>query len=275
MTRVELEGPRTAEGRSSLDAMPEFLERYLLPLVVSLTTLIVFTNPMSFDWTQRITGGLVLVFGAYFAAHTIHKMNRLVVVDPARQTVLSGPTGSAGLVPPEAKFPPGPRWQRVGDPRIDEILEQLNDATPAPKDGALWKILSPLFDRDAFNPQILEGDWDRAFFVYAKTRQIISAYRPSFTDPHDRDCLKQIEDITADLHNEIGISYRQFDPKFSPDEHSERYLDNKSLFLSMLPQHRVNPYNYIPWNREKVEIEDRVRELNTRFQVTAGQSTPE
>ena len=38
--------------------MPVFLEKFLLPLAVALVVLIAGTNPMRFDWTQRITGSL-------------------------------------------------------------------------------------------------------------------------------------------------------------------------------------------------------------------------
>lgn len=55
--------------------MPVFLEKYLLQVVVTLTVLVVFVNPMRFDWTQRITGGLALCFFAYFLSHTLHKLN--------------------------------------------------------------------------------------------------------------------------------------------------------------------------------------------------------
>ena len=53
-----------------------FIERYLLPITAALTVLIVTTNPMKFDWTQRITGGLALLFASYFLAHTAQVKNR-------------------------------------------------------------------------------------------------------------------------------------------------------------------------------------------------------
>ena len=55
--------------------MPVFLERYLLPITAGLTIIVVFTNPMKFDWTQRISGGLALVFISYFFAHTVYLNN--------------------------------------------------------------------------------------------------------------------------------------------------------------------------------------------------------
>jgi hypothetical protein len=53
-----------------------FIERYLLAITAGLTVLIVASNPMKFDWTQRITGALALVFASYFFAHTAQIKNR-------------------------------------------------------------------------------------------------------------------------------------------------------------------------------------------------------
>lgn len=55
--------------------------------MVALTVLITFTNPMNFDWTQRITGGLALLFAAYFFAHTVHRTNQLKNATPIAQSV--------------------------------------------------------------------------------------------------------------------------------------------------------------------------------------------
>jgi hypothetical protein len=55
--------------------VPVFLEKYLLPLATALTVLVVFTNPMNFDWAQRTTAGLAVFFAACFVAHTVHKLN--------------------------------------------------------------------------------------------------------------------------------------------------------------------------------------------------------
>jgi hypothetical protein len=53
--------------------VPVFLELYLLPVTAALTVIVIVTNPMGFDWRQRITGGAALVFASYFVAHTVHK----------------------------------------------------------------------------------------------------------------------------------------------------------------------------------------------------------
>ena len=48
-----------------------FVEKYLLSITAALTVLLIATNPMKFDWRQRIAGALALIFGSYFCAHTM------------------------------------------------------------------------------------------------------------------------------------------------------------------------------------------------------------
>jgi hypothetical protein len=53
-----------------------FLERFVLSAFAGAVLILVLTNPMRFDWTQRITGAVGLLFLAYFAAHTAHLLNQ-------------------------------------------------------------------------------------------------------------------------------------------------------------------------------------------------------
>jgi hypothetical protein len=53
--------------------VPVFLKNYLLQIFYALTISVIFTNPMSLDWTQRITFGLALMLAAYGVAHTVYK----------------------------------------------------------------------------------------------------------------------------------------------------------------------------------------------------------
>ena len=80
-------------------SVPVFLERYLLPVAATLTVLVVFTNPMNFDWTQRITGALALIFAAYFIAHTVHK-------HPAKPSPAASDSAVGTLVPDGTIQPP-------------------------------------------------------------------------------------------------------------------------------------------------------------------------
>lgn len=74
--------------------MPVFLERYVLAVAAALTVLVVVTNPMGFDWKQRISGGLALVLVAYFVGHTVYKTNRESKTSVAnQQTTLTAPDG--------------------------------------------------------------------------------------------------------------------------------------------------------------------------------------
>jgi hypothetical protein len=56
-------------------AVPVFLERGFIALCVTAIVVILFTNPMKFDTTQKVTACLGLLCFAYFAAHTVHLHN--------------------------------------------------------------------------------------------------------------------------------------------------------------------------------------------------------
>jgi hypothetical protein len=66
---------RLIRGLGSETPVPVFLEKYLLPVTATLTVWLTFANPMGLDWNQRVSGGLALLFAAYFIGHTVHRMN--------------------------------------------------------------------------------------------------------------------------------------------------------------------------------------------------------
>lgn len=53
--------------------MPLFLERFILPVCVTVAVLLAITNPMGLDSHQRISGVIAVVAIAYFTAHSLHK----------------------------------------------------------------------------------------------------------------------------------------------------------------------------------------------------------
>src|SRR6266480_134956 len=55
--------------------VPIFIERFVLPICAAACLLLVVTNPMDFDWKQRISGSLAIIFTAYFASHTLYRRN--------------------------------------------------------------------------------------------------------------------------------------------------------------------------------------------------------
>jgi hypothetical protein len=73
-----------------------FFEKILAPLVVALMVLI-FTNPMRFDWTQRITGAMAILFACFFIAHTLEKSKEAPKAMKLTAAV-AGPKGE--LIPP-------------------------------------------------------------------------------------------------------------------------------------------------------------------------------
>lgn len=57
-------------------SVPVFLEKFILPLFAAAVILLAVTNPMGFDWRQRVSGSLALILAAYFVAHTVHLSNQ-------------------------------------------------------------------------------------------------------------------------------------------------------------------------------------------------------
>jgi hypothetical protein len=70
-------------------SMNVFAKEFILPLGVIVIGLLIFTNPMNFDWTQRLTGAACIFFGAYFVSHTLEKANRAGSITPATASVLA------------------------------------------------------------------------------------------------------------------------------------------------------------------------------------------
>jgi hypothetical protein len=53
--------------------MPIFLERYLLPVLATMTIGVILLNPFKFDRTQQITLAICIVALAYFVGHTLER----------------------------------------------------------------------------------------------------------------------------------------------------------------------------------------------------------
>lgn len=72
--------------------MPVFIERFLLPLLVSIVVLFTISNVFKLDWHQRVSFALAVLFLAYFISHTVHKKAK---ADPRLPELTS--------VPPESR----------------------------------------------------------------------------------------------------------------------------------------------------------------------------
>jgi hypothetical protein len=66
--------------------VPIFFERFLLPVAAAIVVLVAITNPMGFDWQQRISGALAVVFIAYFVAHSLHLHNQAKTSKPEKDS---------------------------------------------------------------------------------------------------------------------------------------------------------------------------------------------
>jgi hypothetical protein len=103
-------------------AVPVFIERFLLPVFAAVLILLAFSNPMNFDWTQRITLGVALLLIAYFLAHTLHLHN-------TKEKELAKPITPVDS-PPSAQSPaPAPDFKGTFLTRVIGRPESNSDAT--------------------------------------------------------------------------------------------------------------------------------------------------
>ena len=58
--------------------MPVFLERYVLPVLATVTTALVSLNPMNFDWSSRIALFIGVLAFAYLLSHQLHLRNEAI-----------------------------------------------------------------------------------------------------------------------------------------------------------------------------------------------------
>lgn len=63
-------------------AMPIFVERVVLVILAAGVVAVMYSNPMRFDITQRVTLSLSLLFLAYFFSHTIYKWQHSAATPP-------------------------------------------------------------------------------------------------------------------------------------------------------------------------------------------------
>lgn len=68
--------------------MNMFIEKIVFPLIVILLGILIYYNPMKFDWTQRITLSLAILLICYFITHTLEKKNKSQPSTIASQSVL-------------------------------------------------------------------------------------------------------------------------------------------------------------------------------------------
>src|ERR1039458_1988835 len=75
--------------------MPIFLQRFVLPILAFLVTGICLLNPWKWDWQQRLSLCLGVIFLAYFFAYTSFRGQPATVQIPAPVVEPSQKTGNA------------------------------------------------------------------------------------------------------------------------------------------------------------------------------------
>jgi hypothetical protein len=147
-----------------------FLERYVLAVTAALTVLMVATNPMGFDWKQRISGGLALVLFAYFVGHTVYKASREVKTSVVDQQTIVTPNSARA---PE-KSAQSPHEQHAGEDSMKSVA--------APSDS-----IQRLRGSDGIRPLREDQQIDNSQVTAIKNPRILfaSALWKGSRDPHE------------------------------------------------------------------------------------------
>jgi hypothetical protein len=105
--------------------MPVFLERYVLPILVTLTVGVCVFNPWKWDWHQRISFLLGVAFLAYFFSYTSH-----------HSKATSQSSGAAMSAVPSVNTTMGPQSPIMPDNRGNVTIsnDDSKPKDPPPKD---------------------------------------------------------------------------------------------------------------------------------------------
>jgi hypothetical protein len=71
-------------------SVPVFLEKYVLPVLATVTTALVFMNPMKFDWSSRIALFIGVLAIAYLLSHQLHLRNEAIRTGTAPTNAAAG-----------------------------------------------------------------------------------------------------------------------------------------------------------------------------------------
>jgi hypothetical protein len=63
------------------------LEKIVLPILATAVTILIFLNPIKFDWPQRISLFVAAIAFGYFVSHTLHLRNEAIRLRTTRPTV--------------------------------------------------------------------------------------------------------------------------------------------------------------------------------------------
>lgn len=114
--------------------VPVFFEKFILPLLATSIVVLIWTNPMKFDWPSRIGLCIGLFALAYVAAHQTHLRNEALRIGTPPATQLSGGVSTPlQTVPPTVNTTTG-----TGSPILPNNNGDvtINNDTPKSKDSA-------------------------------------------------------------------------------------------------------------------------------------------
>jgi hypothetical protein len=72
--------------------VPVFIEKVLIPVGAVGLSYIIWTNPMNFDWIQRVSLGLSAVLLLFFLSYSLHLRNEVIRTGGAPRQTSAAPT---------------------------------------------------------------------------------------------------------------------------------------------------------------------------------------
>lgn len=111
--------------------MPIFLERFVLPVLVTLIITVILLNPFKFDRQQQVALGLATVALAYFVAHSVYRASGRAAGTMSK----ASPTGiiQTGPVP----TPPQAQGRTFTKKSAHELLQLYQGRTILQADGLI------------------------------------------------------------------------------------------------------------------------------------------
>jgi len=83
--------------------VPVFGEKFVLPVLATLATAVVFLNPMKWDWQSRIALLVGLAAFAFLLSHELHLRNEAIRTGKGRPTIPTAPPGEPVSAQPKPR----------------------------------------------------------------------------------------------------------------------------------------------------------------------------
>jgi hypothetical protein len=103
-----------------------FIDKVILPLGVAIVAALLLFNPFHFDWKQRISLSIAILFSSYFLAHTLD------LRDESARSLIVPPPNAAQQKSPNAPASPKVKNKVAGGEKSSIRIEQRSEGPNSP-----------------------------------------------------------------------------------------------------------------------------------------------